>query len=228
VQSAWPAAVTVKLDTDDEATAFNLALPLCRGGFLWRLDPAARLAPDAIFYAASAIAAAPGLNAIFSDHDSVGRDGARSAPMFWTGWDPDAACASPGLMPPMLLRTEAVRAAGGLRPGPCAPAALAWRVIGAAPARVHHIQRPLFSLAADASWLGGHRARRAAARGTQAWRRLLAEQVAPARVEAVGGLLRVILDHHPYPRPLRPAARLHRRAATTHGLPAVRDHRDRP
>jgi GT2 family glycosyltransferase len=188
---AWPAAVTLPLDKADEAAAFNHALPHCRGAFLWRISPAVRLAPVAVFHAASAIAADPGIIALFSDHDQVRPDGARFGPVFWSGWDPEAAHAAPALLPDMILRTGAVRAAGGLRPGPCAAADLAWRVVDGAAGQVRHIQRPLFSIAAPASWLDRRRARRAAAARAPAWHQLVAARAAPARVEDAGGLLRI-------------------------------------
>jgi GT2 family glycosyltransferase len=207
-----PGAIPVVLETHDFTAAFNAALVRCRGAFVWVLDPAVRLAPDAVFHIALAQANDHDQRtaALVSDHDSIDHEGRRFAPSFRTGWDADAALSRGDWARHMLLRTAHARAAGGARRGHAGREQddLALRVVrSAGPDRVRHVPRVLFSLAAGRPWIGWMRVAGTAWVRERSWLRLINEHLArsagageqPPRAVATGGFApaRVI---YPLPR----------------------------
>jgi GT2 family glycosyltransferase len=148
-----PRAIPIVTDARDFATAFNAALPSCRGTFVFAPDPGVRLAPDAVFRVAAAVAAGPDRlpAALFVDHDRLDRDGRRGDPALETGWNPETILCRDDWAPNVMPRTDLARAVGGARadyPGRERDD-LVLRAIDAAGDRpVRHVPGPLFTVAA--------------------------------------------------------------------------------
>jgi GT2 family glycosyltransferase len=182
-----PTAIAIARDARAAGAALNAALAQCRGTFVLLLTPGMRLAPDAVFHieAAQAGDAAMPPSAILVDHDLIDRRGRRHRPHFAAGWDAERALSAPDWTSCTMLRTQSTRTVGGAR-NDCAGHIwddLALRVVTLdAPARVHHIPRPLFSLPAaswPAAWLtrGRHDRVRASTREPGGWVRIVTSHV---------------------------------------------------
>jgi O-antigen biosynthesis protein len=128
---------------DGLAGLTNAALAAARGGHVALLEPGDRLAEQAVFEIASAIAADPEVEGIFSDEDRW--DPARNArtdPVFKPGFDPELLLGQDCVGRLAAWRRDQVQARGGWRgeyPG-AEEHDLALRMgLGAAPGRVRHL-----------------------------------------------------------------------------------------
>ena len=81
--------VTFRKERGGIAAASNTALELTSGAWIGLLDHDDELAPDALFYAAEAIAASPERDLIYSDEDKISEEGYRYDPFFKPDWSPD-------------------------------------------------------------------------------------------------------------------------------------------
>ena len=81
--------VSLRKERGGIAAASNTALELTSGTWIGLLDHDDELAPDALFYAAEAIAASPELDLIYSDEDKISEEGYRYDPFFKPDWSPD-------------------------------------------------------------------------------------------------------------------------------------------
>lgn len=123
-----PQVEYVKLENGGKARALNHALPGVQTEFVWFFDDDDEALPDAAQVMAAAAAAHPQAAFVFGDHDLVWADGPLSQPTRVVPRPYPFAHELPALqrlrlfrectvmMTGALLRTEAVRAAGGLKP----------------------------------------------------------------------------------------------------------------
>ncbi len=127
---------------EDAADAVNAALEAATGDFAAVLLPGDRLAEHALYEVVVALAARPDAELLYTDEDRIDAAGARTAPRFKTGWDPDLLLAQDCIGALAVWRLGVLRAAGGWRHGFGRAAAydLALR-IGATllPDRVQHL-----------------------------------------------------------------------------------------
>ncbi|MCK8783866.1 glycosyltransferase family 2 protein [Roseomonas sp. NAR14] len=102
----------------DPLRLYNEALARARGRYVVLLPPGAVLAEHALFVLAHALLAEPELELVFTDEDRLDRAGERHSPRFKTAWDPDRMLGCDAVGHLAALRTETVRALGGMRPAP--------------------------------------------------------------------------------------------------------------
>ena len=101
----------------DVAEAANAALADQDAPFTAILLPGERLAAQALYEVAVALGAHPGTDLLFTDEDVMDTAGARRAPRFKLGWDPDLLLAEDCIGALAVWRTQVLRDAGGLRAG---------------------------------------------------------------------------------------------------------------
>jgi O-antigen biosynthesis protein len=99
------------------AAATNSALELAGGAFAAFLDHDDTLAEQALYMVAAVIMENPETALLYSDSDTMGGSGKRFNPAFKPGWSPDLLRAHNYINHLAVLRTELVRAVGGLRTG---------------------------------------------------------------------------------------------------------------
>ncbi|KAB7785357.1 glycosyltransferase family 2 protein [Methylorubrum populi] len=99
------------------ARATNEALGLAGGTYAAFLDHDDLLSENALFEVARAIRADPELALIYSDEDKVDRRGRRFEPHFKSGYDRELLWAQNYVNHLCVVRTDALRRLGGLRPG---------------------------------------------------------------------------------------------------------------
>ena len=99
------------------ARATNSALALAGGPFCAFLDHDDLLPENALYEVARALIADPNLDLIYSDEDKVDARGRRFEPHFKPDWNLELLFAQNYINHLTVLRTERVRAVGGLRPG---------------------------------------------------------------------------------------------------------------
>lgn len=85
--------------------------------FVAVLDPNVALAPDGLFEIALALNKNPALDVIYSDHDVMANDGARSDPYFKPDWSPETLLARMYLGPLVFYRRSLLVRIGGFRNG---------------------------------------------------------------------------------------------------------------
>ncbi|MDE7241215.1 glycosyltransferase [Desulfovibrio sp.] len=105
--------LTRRTENGHISRASNSALALADAPWAAFLDHDDLLAPAALAETAAVIAARPGLACVYTDEDRIDIDGVRRSPVFKPGFDCDLF--SVGHL--TCYPAEAVRAAGGLRPG---------------------------------------------------------------------------------------------------------------
>jgi O-antigen biosynthesis protein len=96
--------------------ATNRALAIASAPYIAFLDHDDRLAPDALFHVAQAIAAEPGLDLVYSDRDLLDTDNYRTAPTFKPGWAPETLLGGNYMFHLMVYRRTLVERLGGYRP----------------------------------------------------------------------------------------------------------------
>jgi GT2 family glycosyltransferase len=99
------------------ARATNDALALARGPYVAFLDHDDALAEQALYEVARTIRDDPGLVLIYSDEDKIEGRGRRFEPHFKSGFDRELLYGQNYINHLTVIRTEAVRSLGGLRPG---------------------------------------------------------------------------------------------------------------
>jgi len=99
------------------AAATNSALALATGEFVAFLDHDDLLAEHALAWVAAAILDHPAAALIYSDADRCDERGRRFNPTFKPDWSPDLLLAHNYINHLVVMRTELVRAVGGLRAG---------------------------------------------------------------------------------------------------------------
>ncbi|MGN7125736.1 glycosyltransferase family 2 protein [Methylorubrum thiocyanatum] len=99
------------------ARATNDALGLAGGAYAAFLDHDDLLSENALFEIARAVRADPELALIYSDEDKVDRRGRRFEPHFKSGYDRELLWAQNYVNHLCVVRTDALRRLGGLRPG---------------------------------------------------------------------------------------------------------------
>ncbi len=99
------------------ARATNDALSLAGGAYAAFLDHDDLLSENALFETARAVRADPELALIYSDEDKVDRRGRRFEPHFKSGYDRELLWAQNYVNHLCVVRTDALRRLGGLRPG---------------------------------------------------------------------------------------------------------------
>ena len=99
------------------ARATNDALGLARGAFCAFMDHDDALTEDALYEVARAVRDDPDLVLIYSDEDKVDARGRRFEPHFKPGFDRELLYGQNYINHLTVVRTEALRAVGGLRPG---------------------------------------------------------------------------------------------------------------
>jgi len=99
------------------AAATNSALALATGEFVAFLDHDDLLAEHALAWGAAAILDHPAAALIYSDADRCDERGRRFNPTFKPDWSPDLLLAHNYINHLVVMRTELVRAVGGLRAG---------------------------------------------------------------------------------------------------------------
>ena len=101
----------------DPADAANAALGASEGAFVALLAPGDRLAEQALYEVALALAGAPETALLYTDEDRIDTVGERAAPRFKTGWDPDLLLACDYVGSLAVWRRATIVGAGGLRRG---------------------------------------------------------------------------------------------------------------
>ncbi|GJE82732.1 glycosyltransferase family 2 protein [Methylorubrum thiocyanatum] len=99
------------------ARATNEALGLAGGAYAAFLDHDDLLSENALFEVARAVRADPELALIYSDEDKVDRRGRRFEPHFKSGYDRELLWTQNYVNHLCVVRTDALRRLGGLRPG---------------------------------------------------------------------------------------------------------------
>jgi len=119
--------------------------------FVAVVDPNVLLAPDALFEVALAINKDPALDVIYSDHDIMAANGARSNPYFKPDWSPETLLSRMYLGPLVFYRRALLAGIGGFRTelGAAAHFDLALRATEAT-GRVGHIARILYHVRPEA------------------------------------------------------------------------------
>jgi GT2 family glycosyltransferase len=172
------------------ARATNDALAEARGRFVAFLDHDDVLAEGALYHVAAAIRSDPDLVLIYSDEDKIDGRGRRFEPHFKSDFDRELLYGQNYVNHLTVVRAEAVRAAGGLRPGfeGSQDHDLLLRLTAGLDAgRVRHIPRVLYHWRAAGG--SGTFSDRALARTEDARLRALAEIAAPSGARAERGPL---------------------------------------
>ncbi|MEN1929606.1 glycosyltransferase family 2 protein [Luteimonas sp. MJ250] len=99
----------------DDVAAWNRALEVAAGSFLWLVEGAPLLAPHALLAVAEAAAAHPDASMVYSDCDRIDALGRRHSPSFRPAWNPGLFLSRDYVGGTALLNTRLVRAAGGFR-----------------------------------------------------------------------------------------------------------------
>ncbi|KQT82960.1 glycosyl transferase [Methylobacterium sp. Leaf465] len=184
------------------ARATNDALAQATGPFVAFLDHDDVLAEGALYHVATAIRAAPDLILIYSDEDKIDGRGRRFEPHFKSGFDRELLYGQNYINHLTVIRTEAIRAVGGLRPGfeGSQDHDLLLRITARlTPDRIRHIPRILYHWRAAGG--SGTFSDRALERSEVARLRALAEVAAPLRATAVRGPLGFNRLVRPVPEP---------------------------
>jgi GT2 family glycosyltransferase len=184
------------------ARATNDALAQAGGAFVAFLDHDDVLAESALYHVAAAIRAAPDLVLIYSDEDKIDARGRRFEPHFKSGFDRELLYGQNYINHLTVIRAEAIRAAGGLRPGfeGSQDHDLLLRVTARlAPERIRHIPRVLYHWRAAGG--SGTFSDRALERTEVARLRALAEVAAPLGATATRGPLGFNRLVRPVPEP---------------------------
>jgi len=184
------------------ARATNDALAQASGAFTAFLDHDDVLAEGALYHVAAAIRAAPDLVLIYSDEDKIDGRGRRFEPHFKSGFDRELLYGQNYINHLTVIRTAAIRAVGGLRPGfeGSQDHDLLLRVTARlAPEHIRHIPRVLYHWRAAAG--SGTFSDRALEQSEMARLRALAEVAAPLRATAVRGPLGFNRLVRPVPEP---------------------------
>lgn len=129
------------------ARATNDALAMARGAWCALLDHDDVLAPDALYEVARAAREDPDLVLVYSDEDKVDGLGHRFEPHFKADFDRELLYGQNYINHLTAIRTDALRAAGGLRPGfeGSQDHDLLLRLTaGLDPARIRHVPRVLY------------------------------------------------------------------------------------
>ncbi|MDP4005192.1 glycosyltransferase family 2 protein [Methylobacterium sp. NEAU K] len=172
--------VLVRSENGHIARATNDALGLARGVACAFMDHDDALTEDALYEVARALRLDPDLDLIYSDEDKIDGRGRRFEPHFKPGFDRELLYAQNYINHLTVVRTEAVRAVGGLRPGfeGSQDHDLLLRLTdGLDPARIRHIPRVLYHWRAAQG--SGTFSDRALGRAEAARLRALDEVVAP-------------------------------------------------
>ncbi|AYO82234.1 glycosyltransferase family 2 protein [Methylobacterium brachiatum] len=162
------------------ARATNDALGLARGVACAFMDHDDVLTEDALYEVARALRLDPDLVLIYSDEDKIDGRGRRFDPHFKSGFDRELLYAQNYINHLTVVRTDALRAVGGLRPGfeGSQDHDLLLRLTdGLDPARIRHIPRVLYHWRAAQG--SGTFSDRALAKAEAARLRALDEVVAP-------------------------------------------------
>ncbi|ALN92796.1 MULTISPECIES: glycosyltransferase family 2 protein [Lysobacter] len=97
--------------------ASNSAIELACGDYLGFLDHDDELGEEALAEMARAIQEHPEAQLLYSDEDKIDESGRRTEPNFKPAWNPDLLRSQNYICHFTVIRTELVRALGGLRPG---------------------------------------------------------------------------------------------------------------
>ena len=180
--------VTRRRENGHIARATNDAAAMAGGVFCAFLDHDDILPVQALYEVARAIRADDGLVLIYSDEDKIDRSGTRFEPHFKPGFDRELLYGQNYINHLTVIRTAALRAVGGLRPGfeGSQDHDLLLRLTdGLDPARIRHIPAVLYHWRAAAG--SGTFSDRALARAEAARLRALSEIVAPRGGSAARG-----------------------------------------
>lgn len=75
--------------TEGAAPLWSDAFRLATGDYVAFVEPGDELAPEALFELIARLQSEPDLDVVYSDEDSIDRDGRREEPMFKPDWNPD-------------------------------------------------------------------------------------------------------------------------------------------
>ncbi|GEP00665.1 glycosyltransferase family 2 protein [Methylobacterium haplocladii] len=170
------------------ARATNDALALARGSYAAFLDHDDMLAETALYEVARAIRSEPGLDLIYSDEDKIDGRGRRFEPHFKSSFNRELLYGQNYVNHLTVVRTERLRALGGLRPGfeGSQDHDLLLRLTAGLPSeRVHHIPKVLYHWRAAGG--SGTFSDRALATAEAARLQALAEIAAPMGATATRG-----------------------------------------
>jgi GT2 family glycosyltransferase len=138
-----PRIVLVPVSGETRSAAWSCALALATGDYCARLPAGDRLAPGALHEVSLALRRQPWAAVIYSDHDSMGDTGQRSAPVFKQDWSPDLACQRDAMLHPGLIERHMLRDMGAAAGGDAFDVLL--RACDAAgPERILHVPRVLY------------------------------------------------------------------------------------
>jgi O-antigen biosynthesis protein len=182
--------VTRRAENGHIARATNDALAEATGTFVAFLDHDDVLAEGALYHVAEAIRSDPDLVLIYSDEDKIDGRGRRFEPHFKSDFDRELLYGQNYINHLTVIRTQALRAAGGLRPGfeGSQDHDLLLRITaGLDPARIRHIPRVLYHWRAAGG--SGTFSDRALARAEAARLQALAEVAVPIGARAARGPL---------------------------------------
>jgi GT2 family glycosyltransferase len=115
--SGDPRITKATTSASDTVAFLNEAVAATTCDFIVVVDPNALLAPDALFEVALAISKDPALDIIYSDHDVMATDGARSNPYFKPDWSPETLLSRMYLGPLVFYRRSLLAGIGGFRSG---------------------------------------------------------------------------------------------------------------
>ncbi|WP_264046834.1 glycosyltransferase family 2 protein [Methylobacterium flocculans] len=182
--------VTRRAQNGHIARATNDAVAQATGAFVAFLDHDDVLAEAALYHVAAAIRSDPDLVLIYSDEDKIDGRGRRFEPHFKSDFDRELLYGQNYINHLTVVRAQALRAAGGLRPGfeGSQDHDLLLRLTaGLDPARIRHIPRILYHWRAAGG--SGTFSDRALARAEAARLQALAEVAAPLGATAARGPL---------------------------------------
>jgi GT2 family glycosyltransferase len=184
------------------ARASNDALAMARGPWCAFMDHDDALAEDALYEVARAVRQDPNLVLVYSDEDKIDGKGRRFEPYFKPDFDRELLYGQNYINHLTAVRSEALRALGGLRPGfeGSQDHDLLLRLTaGLDPARIRHVPRVLYHWRAAGG--SGTFSDRALARAEAARLAALAEAVAPSGARAERGPEGFNRLIHPLPSP---------------------------
>ncbi|HXH07158.1 MAG TPA: glycosyltransferase family 2 protein [Vicinamibacterales bacterium] len=99
------------------AEAWNLAIEAASGAFVGLLDPGDALSPSALYEVARTLERRSDCDVIYSDEDRIDALGLRHAPRFKPDWSPELLLSQNYIGRLAMMRSEALRLAGGFRSG---------------------------------------------------------------------------------------------------------------
>lgn len=105
----------IRCDSQQSASACNVAMEGVRGDYVAFLGAEDQLAPDSLYHVADTLDRHPEAELLYSDEDRVDREGQRSDPHFKPQWNPDLLLARNYISHLAVYRASRLRRIGGFR-----------------------------------------------------------------------------------------------------------------